>query len=226
MLTHPHTHPLGSSPIRSRHDGDQPPGRVWQPRMEENRPPDALPKALSSMMKTTTETGDIGIFSIKPPRVPHAPGSPRRIKDFYRDSRSQALQQPQYSQQHRGGSGVVDDRRRLPSYSRDVTSEVVSLYETASQKSASRVFDNADYRSYSMNQTYSQYALANHRSYSSLRSQPDGGNLLQRPRSPFAYPARLKRPGFRPLSPALTDGGMVDYSRRAEIERETQVSSR
>lgn len=48
--------------------------------------------------------------------------------------------------------------------------------------------------------------------------------MLQRPRSPFAYPTRLKRPGFRPSSPALTDGGGVDYRRRAEIDRTPYVS--
>ncbi|PBP24693.1 hypothetical protein BUE80_DR004449 [Diplocarpon rosae] len=77
-----------------------------------------------------------------------------------------------------------------------------------------------------MTQTsYSSYTLSNHRSYASLRSQADGSNPVQRPRSPFAYPARLKRPGFRPSSPALTDGGLIDYSRRAEIERIPQHGS-
>jgi len=230
MLTHHRLHamengPLGSSPMRSRPNGDQPSSRVPQHRLEENRPPPAISKALSSMLKTTTETGDIGMFSIKPPRVPHAPGSPRRVNGLYRDNRPQNAQRPPNFEPYGGNAGVIDDRRRLPSYSRDVTSEVVSLYETASQKSVNRVYDDPDYRSYSMNQTYSQYALTNHRSYSSLRSQPDGGSQGQRPRSPFAYPARLKRHGFRPSSPALTDGGLVDYSRRAEIERGPHVSS-
>src|SRR4051812_23164073 len=184
---------------------------------EENRSPPKLPKAFESMLKTTTETGDIGLFSIKPPRVPQAVNCPRRIAGSYRDETSQNFQAY-------GASGV-DDRRRLPSYARDASSEVISMYETASQKSASRLFDDPHYRSYSMTQTYSTYSLSNHRSYASLRSQPEGHTVLQRPRSPFAYPTRLKRPGFRPSSPALTDGGGVDYSRRAEIERVSHVSS-
>lgn len=99
------------------------------------------------------------------------------------------------------------------------------MYETASQKSGGRVFDEPDCRSYSMTQTsYSSYTLSNHRSYASLRSQPEITGQLQRARSPFAYPARLKPPGFRPSSPALTDGGVIDYSRRTEIERGSQVS--
>lgn len=189
---------------------------------EENRSLAALPRAFEGMLKTTTETGNIGLFSIRPSRVPHPMSTPRRIDASYNDN---GLQQSRQTFQPFGVPNV-DDRRRLPSYARDATSEVVSMYETASQKSASKVFDDPDYRSYSMTQTsYSAYTLSNHRSYTSLRSQQDNSNvLLQRPISPFAYPARLKRPGFRPSSPALTDSGVVDYSRRAEIDRTSSVS--
>lgn len=67
--------------------------------------------------------------------------------------------------------------------------------------------------------SHTNNTLSANRSYSSLRSQPESAVSVQRPRSPFAYPARLKRPGFRPSSPVLTDEGVIDYSRRAEIER-------
>lgn len=187
----------------------------------ENPSPTNLPRACESMLKTTTETGDIGMFSIKPSRVHQSLGTPRRSVAGYRDSGPQKARhnfQPY-------GVPVVDDRKRLPSYARDAASEVISMYETASQKSGSRMFDEPDYRSYSMTQaSYSSYTLSNHRSYASLRSQVDTGIPVQRPRSPFAYPTRLKRPGFRPSSPALTDGGLIDYSRRAEIERLPPVS--
>jgi hypothetical protein len=215
--------PSQTFPARSRAGSERDPVRngIHNRGTEENRSPASMSKALESMLKTTTETGDIGMFSIKPSRVPQSMNTPRRIGGTYSDS------EPQKPRQAFQPYGVptVDDRRRLPSYTRDATSEVVSMYETASQKSASRVFDDPDYRSYSMTQTsYSAYTLSNHRSYASLRSQPDGSGLLQRPRSPFAYPTRLKRPGFRPSSPALTDGGGIDYSRRAEIERLPYVS--
>jgi len=186
----------------------------------ENRAPSAppapgLPKSLGGMLKTGTETGEIGIFSIRPPRVrPNLSNSPRQMSASG-SSYSNLSQDPRKFQSY--GGSVVDDRRRLPSYSRDASSEVISMYETASQKSPRRPYDDPDYRSYSMTQPYSNHALSNHRSYSSLRSQPDG--TVQRPISPFAYPARLRRPGFRPSSPALTDGGGVDYARRAEIDR-------
>ena len=186
---------------------------------DENRLSPAMPKGLGGMLKTTTETGDIGLFSIKPSRVQLPVNNPRRICGPYNDD---GMQKPRQFQPY--GVPSIDDRRRLPSYARDASSEVISMYETASQKSGGRVFDDPDYHSYSMTQTYSSYSLSNHRSYASLRSQPDPGGLLQRPRSPFAYPTRLKRPGFRPSSPALTDGGGIDYSRRAEIDRIPSVS--
>ncbi|EPE29630.1 hypothetical protein GLAREA_00790 [Glarea lozoyensis ATCC 20868] len=190
-------------------------------RPEEGRSPSNLPKAFESMLKTTTETGDIGMFSIKPSRVPPPVNSPRRMGPYNENGpvKQQHHHQQQYQSFQPYGVPAVDDRRRLPSYARDTTSELISMYESPSQKS-SRVFDdNTDYRSYSMTHT-TAYSLTNHRSYTSLRSQPDGGAILQRPRSPFAYPTRLRRPGFRPSSPALTDGGAVDYRRRAEIDRQ------
>ncbi|KAI1465786.1 uncharacterized protein F4812DRAFT_466210 [Daldinia caldariorum] len=109
------------------------------------------PGALESMLKTTTETGDIGIFSIKP-----IPPLPQRREDI----------------------GL---------------------------------------RSYSMT-TCESRQLSHHKSTTTLQSQASGGPL-QRPRSPFPYPTRLKRPGVRPASPALTETGRVDYSRMVEIDR-------
>lgn len=193
--------------------------------------PGHLPRGFENMLKTTTETGDIGMFSIKPSRVPQSFSTPRRSVGAYSDGGVQRPKQPFQPY----GVPIIDDRRRLPSYARDTTSDVTSVYETASQKSVNRAFEESDCRSYSMTQiSYPSYTLSNHKSYASLRSQQDtsgnGGGftrvngLLQRPRSPFAYPTRLKRPGFRPSSPALTDGGLVDYSRRAEIDPLTYVS--
>ena len=194
----------------------------------ENLAPMLMPSGLNSMLKNTTETGDIGMFSIKPTRLPRHNGSATLSslpKAAYHDLAAQA---PDFSLFKGPPRPRMDDRRRLPSYNRDVTSEIASLYDTNSVKSGStgsRLFDDPDQRSYSMTQTSVNFSrLANHRSYASLRSQGDM-TLGQRPRSPFAYPTRLRRPGFRPSSPALTDGGVVDYSKRTEIGRESSVSS-
>lgn len=191
--------------------------------IQDNSTP-ALLKGFDSMLKTTTETGDLGLFSIKPSRLPQASNTPRRINaGLNKDNGPQKLRQAFRPY----GVPIVDDRKRLPSYMRDGSSEIMSMYDSASQRSGSRGFEDPDYRSYSMTQTssYSAYTLSNHKSYASLRSHADGSApILQRPRSPFAYPTRLRRPGFQPSSPALTDGGGIDYSRRAEIDRTPYVS--
>lgn len=179
------------------------------------------PGALESMLKTTTETGDIGIFTIKPVKTsasitatstPHGvPGSRgqyhlpmrRSVDDFRRQ----------------------DDRHRLPSY-RDTTSEILSMYGSNSQSSANSVFshsvDDQNQRSYSMTTVGSRH-LSHNKSSNTLQSHYSGGTL-QRPRSPFPYPTRLKRPGARPASPAITELGVVDYSRMVEIDRISLVS--
>lgn len=57
-------------------------------------------------------------------------------------------------------------------------------------------------RSYSLSNTsHRPGGLANYRSASSLRSHEP----YPRPRSPYRYPTRLKRPGYRPASPAMSD---------------------
>lgn len=189
----------------------------------ENRAPLPLPPTLNSMLKTTTERGDVGQFAIKPPRVPQTLRPPRTTAATYNESPSQ---HPQQNFHYAPRKPVVDDRKQLPSYSRDATSEIVSMYETASQKSPKRPqFQlGPENRSYSMTQaSYLPHLLSNHRSYTSLRSQPDL-TLVQRPRSPFPYPARLKRLGFRPTSPVLTGGRTTDFNLRADIQRTLNVS--
>ncbi|KAK7924863.1 hypothetical protein PG985_006917 [Apiospora marii] len=174
------------------------------------------PGALESMLKTTTETGDIGIFTIKPVKTSatitatsthhgiqgsrshnHLPMR-RSVDDFRRQ----------------------DDRRRLPSC-RDTTSEILSLYGSNSQSSANSVFshlvEDQNQRSCSMTTVGSRH-LSHNKSSNTLQSHYSGGPL-QRPRSPFPYPTRLKRPGARPASPAITESGLVDYSRMVEIDR-------
>lgn len=213
---------------RARPSAEQ--DRYRQPELgAENMTPILMPSGLNSMLKNTTETGDIGMFSIRPSRLPRHPATsmiarvPRSDGDGYLDLQKQA---PSQDFRLFNVPSIVDDRKRLPSYSRDITSEIASLYDNTSQKSSesSRFFEDPNRRSYSMTHaSTSESRLASHRSYASLRSRADQ-TLAQRPRSPFPYPSRLKRPGFRPCSPALTDGGVVDYSRRAEIERGHVVS--
>ncbi|WPJ59126.1 hypothetical protein SMAC4_13132 [Sordaria macrospora] len=119
-------------------------------------------------------------------------------------------------------SSLRDDRRCLPSY-RDTASEIISMYASDSQRSAHSPFSpkyHDDQRSFSMTSCSSR-ALPNKSSNGTMQSQASGP-ALQRPRSPFPYPTRLKRPGIRPSSPAVTESGAVDYSRMVEIDRVSQ----
>jgi hypothetical protein len=178
------------------------------------------PGPLESMLKTTTETGDIGIFSIRPvlPSVIFHQ-LPRRRPSFGDSS----LVGPS-SSRGTDDSAIHDDRRGLPSY-RDTTSEIISMYGSDSQQSwsssLSPPLDELGQRSYSMTTCGSRH-LSTNKSTGTLQSQ-SSGSMLQRPRSPFPYPTRLKRPGVRPASPALTENGSIDYSRMVEIDRVSYV---
>lgn len=180
----------------------------------ENHALPTMPLGFQGMLKTSTETGDIGLFSIRPPKIPHHPAA-LPIPSPRRRIRTNAIRPSpeRLPERYQNFNPLSDDRRRLPSYniSPGPASDTVSLFDTASQRSTPSVvrpFRDVEYRASSM--TTSSYApfgtSSNHHSYTSLRSHPEP--ITQRPRSPFLYPTRLKRPGFRPSSPLLLDAGM------------------
>lgn len=180
------------------------------------------PGPLESMLKTTTETGDIGIFSIKP----IAPAATTHLRARSRPGiDASSIFRPE----SRGSSRTesrISCRRQCSD--RDTNSEIISMYgseRTLSPRVASlSPRSGPSYqRSFSLTSNVSRQ-LPRQRSSSTLRS-PSSGGTLQRPRSPFPYPTRLKRPGIRPYSPALTENGHVDYSRMVEIDRISHVGS-
>lgn len=194
------------------------------------------------MLRTTTETGDIGLFSIRPVRsisTLNIPGPPTPSRHGQTKSASTPRltaplrartplsnivpTRPSTSDSFDTHSSLRDDRRCLPSY-RDTASEIISMYASDSQRSTHSPFSpnyHDDQRSFSMTSCSSR-ALPNKSSTGTMQSQASGP-ALQRPRSPFPYPTRLKRPGVRPSSPAVTESGAVDYSRMVEIDRVSQV---
>ncbi|TKW53125.1 hypothetical protein CTA1_5987 [Colletotrichum tanaceti] len=175
------------------------------------------PGPLESMLKTTTETGDIGIFSIKPI-------APTATIHHYARSRSGL----DAASIFRSDSSATDGRlsrgagRRQRTSDRDNNSEIISMYGSEGHPSSFSSSlpprnDSMYHRSYSMTSCGSRH-VSSQKSSGTLQSQSSSG-ILQRPRSPFPYPTRLKRPGVRPSSPALTENGLVDYSRMVEIDR-------
>jgi hypothetical protein len=81
------------------------------------------PAPLESMLKKTTETGDIGLFSISPVRSTSASHVPRRPRAGW----AEVITEPSPISSVEA-LDLIDDRRSLPSY-RDSTSEIVSLDE-------------------------------------------------------------------------------------------------
>ncbi|KAH6659918.1 hypothetical protein BKA67DRAFT_546209 [Truncatella angustata] len=174
--------------------------------------------ALEGMLKTTTETGDIGLFSIK--SVPGtAFGIAGRREPTGPTYPVHPSRQPMDKPQRR------DDCKKLPVH-QDTASDIISMYGSNSQSSVSStqatLSEEPGHRSYSMTTVGSRH-LSHNKSNATLQSQASSAPL-QRPRSPFPYPTRLKRPGARPVSPAVTEAGIVDYSRMVEIDRISLVS--
>lgn len=170
------------------------------------------------MLRKTTETGNIGLFSIKS-------GRPTALRP--RTSLGDLRQPHRPFSRSNDRPSAHDDRKRLPSY-RDSTSEIISMYGSDNQSSAKSVtgtlsppWDDCAQRSYSMTTCGSKsYTLLQNMGMQQAHDIHAGA---QRPRSPYPYPTRLPRPGVRPSSPALTENGNVDYSRMVEIDRIPQV---
>lgn len=173
------------------------------------------------MLRKTTETGNIGIFSMYAGRP-----KPLRPQISLGDMQRPFRPVSRTSDRHLGH----DDRRKLPSY-RDSTSEIISMYGSENQSSSKSVSgtlsppwdDSGQQRSYSMT-TCGSKSHSIPRNYGGHHAH-DFNARSQRPRSPYPYPTRLPRPGVRPSSPALTENGLVDYSRMVEIDRLPEVCS-
>lgn len=179
------------------------------------------PGPLETMLKTTTETGDIGLFTIRANASPTTYRRPPRPRPFLQDvPRAQSAR----SRRPQERNHFQDDRMRLPLSYRDTTSEILSLYGSEAHQSWTFTPSNDDgQRSHSLT-TCSSRHIPSQKSSATLQSLSSTSGL-QRPRSPFPYPTRLRRPGTRPASPAVTDNGAIDYSRMVELDRSYQVFS-
>lgn len=103
-----------------------PPPSLSRAQLREIRTPFVLtsPAPLESMLKKTTETGDIGLFSISPVRSISASRVSKRPMSGWGETVVTEVS-PISSVE---ALDLIDDRRSLPSY-RDSTSEIVSLDE-------------------------------------------------------------------------------------------------
>ncbi|KAG6110813.1 hypothetical protein E4U14_002705 [Claviceps sp. LM454 group G7] len=186
------------------------------------------PGLLVSMLKTTTEMGDVRTFPMQSQQQQHHPVTPTAYHQLHRSRPDLVAATPsKYIPNKRAENYYcAEDGRPFRSY-RDTTSEIISLYAYDSQPpyfdSGSPMLDDASHRSYSIT-TNSSRCLPSHKGSAIIQSHSSGGEL-QRPRSPFPYPARLKRPGIRSASPAVANNGCIEYSRMIELDRVSQPNS-
>ena len=159
------------------------------------------PSSIQSMLRNTTETGNVGQFSIKPSRVP--PSLPRPSK-----ARATPIKQREPGAYYNKPEDSNTRQTLLPSR-QDATASNCSAFQNQlprSHRAPARSPSIEDYRSYSTTKSsYASHSLTTHHPHTNGVHGGSGGPQNLRPRSPFAYPTRLKRPGYRPSSPALSE---------------------
>ncbi|KAK5113497.1 hypothetical protein LTR62_003366 [Meristemomyces frigidus] len=188
-----------------------------------------------SMLKTSTDTGDIGALSFNHTRYPQLPqpahqrrghaSKPSISSDLPGPSGS-SHHYPGHSSHHRYAPSQTSRMSDSTSYVRrgsltSMQSMPPSLQPVSNGKAPLRmpppIFDKArDSRSYSMTSAPVSGQLPRHQSATSLvsagheprhgpRMLPSNAPPMPEYRPLYVYPTRLKRPGYRSPSPALSD---------------------
>lgn len=193
----PSNHSARNGVGQSQDDLHEGRSRTGTPNGDENSDLLKNPSSIQSMLRNTTETGNVGQFSIKPSRVP--PSLPRPSK-----TRATPNKQRQPGSYY---SGYEDSNvRRAPLFRQETNGSELQTQIPRPHRGPARSPSIEDYRSYSTTKSsYASHSLtARHPNANGAHGGPGGPHNL-RPRSPFAYPTRLKRPGYRPSSPALSE---------------------
>ena len=162
--------------------------------------------ALQSMLKNTIETGNIGQFSVKPSQLPLPT---KRTVPLSTGAVHRLPSRITFARENTENGADIHQSPNYPYPDSTGSSSKVSLHQTRGKRSdqaSPQGSPNQNERSYSM----SQSSVINHpvtspQLLTTTRVQQQGSLRGLRPRSPFAYPTRLKRPGYRPSSPALSE---------------------
>lgn len=172
------------------------------------------PLAIRNMLKNITETGDVGPFSSKPTRFPHS--MPRAVPDKVcgQDSNRRSS-----SNQRQGN---IRHEISIAHPSSLASSSLGSTCFTQSQHSYRPSSRGEDDRSLSLARSLQTVrSVPSPRLHSYHQFQGQGDMQAVRSRSPYAYPTRLKRPGYRPSSPAYIDLNRQFHSSRAAFYSES-----
>ena len=160
------------------------------------------PSPVQSMLKTSTETGDVGQFNRKPPRghIPASHFSPLPKSTVRAASGKRPRQIPIDSGKH-GYSGL----QNAETLRQGGTAPIHSTFHARGHTRPYQRPSFEDYTSPSRTQgAYNSHSLT-------YRGPPTNVYHYRRdvsqvrPRSPYTYTTRLKRLGYRPSSPALGD---------------------
>ena len=187
--------------------------------------PDLLSAAgpgVMSMLRTSTEMGNVvgltggesaGIGSLS--RAPQRRGASSRLSTASSVSNHSSRASRHHRQWPSSSSAARWSSTREPppmgpQYVADTLSPTL-MNIPGSSPLVPRARDRDSHRSLSMTHASQPvYRLSSNRSLGSLRHEQ-----IQRPKSPYVYPTRLRRPSYRPESPALSDVSATAHPRRA-----------
>ncbi|KAK3703551.1 hypothetical protein LTR37_014398 [Vermiconidia calcicola] len=183
-----------------------------------------------SMLKTSTDSGDIGALSFNNTRLPTMPRAAHQRKDHHPrlSGSSNPLGMSSHHHYARSQTSRVSSSREWDTASNQRRGSLTSMqsmppsippfhlgkgpFQMPPPPEGAR-----DSRSFSMTSAPATQQLPRHRSAASLKSQgheplhPGHHRPGHQPppmpenRPPYVYPTRLKRPGYRSPSPALSD---------------------
>ena len=197
----PSNHPARNGSGQSQDDLQADRSRTGTPNGDENLEILKNPSSIQSMLRNTTETGNVGQFSIKPSRVP--PSLPRPLK-----ARTTPIKQRQPGAYYNRNedSNVRHPQSHLRQGTTVSDGSALQTQIPRPYRGPARSPSIEDFRSYSSTRSsYVGHSLTPRHPHSNGGHGGSGGPHNLRPRSPFAYPTRLKRPGYRPSSPALSE---------------------
>ncbi|WPH04304.1 Hypothetical protein R9X50_00719300 [Acrodontium crateriforme] len=189
-------------------------------------PQDAMSSAgVLSMLRTSTDTGDIGALSFNHSRLPTMPRGAHLKRGHMSSTSDSQSHRPVTSHHHYAHShtsrisdttsyqhrGSFTSLHSMPPSLQPVRTHPLPLH--GAQQALDRPRDS---RSYSLTSAPVGELLARHRSATSLKSagyelrhghhlHPADAPPMPDNRPPYVYPACLKRPGYRSPSPALSD---------------------
>ena len=179
------------------------------------------PSVVQSMLKNSTELGDVGQFVHKPPRIPVV--SSQVSSATPSKGRSRSIKRRQISPYHdspipSNGPHVLEHTRQVVTASKD------SDFRTQDYRAPLRRPSLEGNGDYAMTQSsYNSHSLTHRHPKTNGPTSSRGGVSNLRPRSPYAYPTRLKRPGYRPSSPAFGDINKSTMSYGPGLSREAST---